>query len=85
MFYDDLLVVINGILNHTIDNDIKFQIRKLLKKVSFKKFTTLSKDDQKREILNLISEVRYGYTTLKPKKIIAVNIIENIIKSKLDI
>lgn len=85
MFYDDILCVLNNIIDHTLDNDIKFQCKKLLKKVSLKKFTKLDEDFQRKEIFNLISEVRYGYDTLKPKKIIAIDIIENVIKSKMNI
>jgi hypothetical protein len=50
-----------------------------------KKFIELKEEDQKKEIFNLISEVRYGYETVKHKKIIATDIIEKIIKSKMDI
>jgi hypothetical protein len=85
MFYNDILVVLNNILNHTLDNDIKFQTKKLLKKISLKKFIELKEEDQKKEIFNLISEVRYGYNTVKSKKIIATDIIENIIRSKINI
>jgi hypothetical protein len=50
-----------------------------------KKFIELKEEDQKKEIFNLISEVRYGYNTVKSKKIIATDIIENIIRSKINI
>jgi len=83
MFYNDILKILNSILDHTCDNDIKFQTKKLIKKVSLKKFINLKEDEQKREIFNLISEVRYGYDTVKLNKIIATNTIEKIIKKKM--
>ena len=85
MFYDEILTILNNILVHTLDNDIKFQTKKLLKKISLKKFIRLSEEEQKKEIFNLISEVRYGYETVKQKKIIATDIIEKVIRSKMGI
>lgn len=83
MFYDEISTILNNVLAHTLDNDIKFQTKKLLKKISLKKFIELSEEEQKKEIFNLISEVRYGYETVKQKKIIATDIIEKIIRSKM--
>jgi hypothetical protein len=85
MFYDDVTCILNNIIGHTLDNDIKFQCKKLLKKISLKKFLTLDENSQKKEIFNLMSDVRYGYDTVKSKKIIATDIIENIIRSKINI
>lgn len=85
MFYKNIICILNNIMAHTLDNDVKFQCKKLLKKISLKKFVLLDEECQKKELFNLISEVRYGYDTLKPKKIIAIDIIENVIKNKLNI
>ena len=83
MFYSDILNILDNILDHTLDNDIKFQIKKLVKKISLKKFRDLEEDIQKKEIFNLIEEVRYGYNTMKENKIRATDIIEKIIKREM--
>jgi hypothetical protein len=85
MFYFYILKILNDILLHTLDNDIKFQVRKLIKKISLKKFQNLEEDIQRKEIFNLIEEVRYGFDTMKENKIRATDIIEKIIKKKMDL
>jgi hypothetical protein len=83
MFLNDILLILDAIYNHTLDNDIKFQIKKLRKKINLKKFKDLSEEGQKKEIFFIIEEVRYGFDTVKFQKIRAINIIEKIIKEKL--
>jgi hypothetical protein len=83
MFYDELFNILDMIFNHTLNNDIKFQIKKLKKKISLKKFLDLKEYEQRKEIFNLIEEVRYGFDTVKPQKIRAIDTIEKIIREKI--
>jgi len=82
MFAEDVLVILNAILDHSKDNDIKFQTRKLIKKVSGKRYYNLSDSEQRDKFYGLVQEVRLGFTTLKDAKLKATDIIYSIIKEK---
>ncbi len=85
MFAGDVLVILRAILEHSKDNDIKFQTRKLIKKVSGKRYQKLSDTEQRNGFYSLIQEVRLGYVTLKEAKLKATDTIYSIIKRKTGI
>lgn len=83
MFGQKVLSVINAILEHTNNNDIRFQAKKIKQKVFRKKFLDLSEDEQRRVLYDYIQEVKFGYDTCKIGKIKATDIIYNVLKEKL--
>lgn len=83
MFAEKVLVIIDAIIEHTNNNDIKFQAKKIRDKISKKKFLLLSDSEQKNILYNYIQEVKFGYDTCKIAKIKATDIIFNVIKEKL--
>jgi len=82
MFADEVLKILNAILDHTQDNDIRFQARKLKQKFARKKYRDLSDRDQRDSFYNVVQEVRLGFDTLKDAKLKATDTIYNIILEK---
>ena len=82
MFADEVLKILDAILDHSKDNDIKFQARKLRDKVIRKKYKDLPDKEQQKQFYSIVQEVRLGYDTLKDAKLKATDTIYSIICDK---
>lgn len=82
MFADEVLKILYAILDHSKDNDIKFQARKLRYKIVRKKYKDLSDREQREQFYSIVQEVRLGFDTLKDAKLKATDIIYSIICDK---
>lgn len=83
MFVEKLLTIIDAIIIHTNNNDVRFQAKKIKEKISKKRFLALNENKQKEIFYNYIQEVKYGYNTCKNVKIKATDMIFDIIKEKI--
>ena len=82
MFVDDVSNILDAIINHTKDNDIRFQSKKLKQKICRKKYKDLSNKEQRQQFYDIVQEVRLGFTTLKDAKLKATDTIYSIICEK---
>jgi len=76
--------IIDSIISHTDDNDIKFQSKKIKKRISRRKFILLDNVQKKEEFFKILTEVKYSVDFEKKKsKILATEMILKIVRSKL--
>lgn len=82
MFADEVLKILDAIIDHTGDNDIRFQSRKLRDKIGRGKYRDLPDKEQMDTFYSVVQEVRLGFDTLKDAKLKATDTIYSIICDK---